>query len=49
MNGFLGTGLGLGELLFLIAALGRVAKGAGEPVESRGEAEAGVVVAGELV
>jgi hypothetical protein len=29
--------------------LGRVAKAAGEPVEGRGEAEAGVVVAGELV
>lgn len=29
--------------------LGRVAKGAGEPVECRGEAEAGVVVAGGLV
>ncbi|MEZ3160703.1 hypothetical protein AB1K54_09190 [Microbacterium sp. BWT-B31] len=31
------------------ALLGRVAKGAGEPVECRGEAEAGVVVAGGLV
>lgn len=29
--------------------LGRVANPAGEPVECRGEAEAGVVVAGELV
>ncbi|RWR23151.1 DUF2510 domain-containing protein [Agrococcus lahaulensis] len=32
-----------------VAPLGRVAKGAGEPVECRGEAEASVVVAGGLV